>query len=697
VCCVCVCFISRACGEQGKMPVTPEWSWEETDTVVSVVVKLPGLVSKRPDVTVADAYLKVNAAPYLFAADLRHDVDSDASEVRVGSGEVTFSLTKKEAGVVWGGLGLKKGEDGWTKEALWERREKSVGEAMERATKRQEEAKREKDRLDKEAVGVQMAIDSGVRESVDARRAAALAEQTADIMAWKASGAKTRNRVQPGVRKGVRFEEEEDVVGGEGGPRLVEISDEDSDDEGEDEGERLREEVYGKPQAEPAAAPDLHEASADVTGKLSLVSVGSEDSEGEYGDEEEEDEEEGEGLTMGDYAGGRVPQLNTGGEIWDLEAEDGEDAGSARPQLVDVRPKLLPVRDSGGPTAVSFTWRPEKTPARESTAKQESEYRRALGVNAPGKGDTADVSERDPRMLKERADKFFKGKDFASAIIAYTEALAGSRGELVAALTNRAAAYLQVGEYAKAAEDCTAGLAKLEAREQAKREAEGRDMVSSAEDSGEAVATRAKQVKLLVRRAMAEAKMGQLAEAADDYERALVLDPRNEKLGKDLREVRACMEAPTPESLKARGDGLFRDGEHARGALAYSEALLLLEAALDRVDGEGGGEREGMRALQLSCHSNRAACRFASGEFAGCVEDCGVALGMLESGGEVLDERRKATLVRVVTRRGAAHAHLKAYAAAEQDYCRAVELSPGDAKLKADLDMVVSKARGEAL
>ena len=281
------------------MPVTPEWSWEETGTVVSVVVKLPGLVSKRPDVLVADAYVKVNAAPYLFAADLRHDVDADASEVRVGSGEVTFTLVKREAGVVWGGLALARGEGGWTREALFARRERSVEEAMERARVRQVEAKREKDRLDKEAVGVQMAIDSGVRESVDARRAAALASESADIMAWKADGGRgattTRNRVQPGVKKGVRFEEEEGT-GEDGAGRLVEVSDDDSDDEveGEDAGAALRAEVEaamagGKPHAEPAAAPDLPEAVADVTGRLSLVEVGEEE---EEEDDEEEDEDE---------------------------------------------------------------------------------------------------------------------------------------------------------------------------------------------------------------------------------------------------------------------------------------------------------------------------------------------------------------------------------------------------------------------
>lgn len=76
------------------MPITPQYSWEETEAGLSVTVGLSGVSRKALDVFATEALLKVNAPPYLLSVDLAHDVDDSKSTATVDERGVTFSLVK---------------------------------------------------------------------------------------------------------------------------------------------------------------------------------------------------------------------------------------------------------------------------------------------------------------------------------------------------------------------------------------------------------------------------------------------------------------------------------------------------------------------------------------------------------------------------------------------------------------------------
>ena len=70
----------------------------------------------------------------------------------------------------------------------------------------------------------------------------------------------------------------------------------------------------------------------------------------------------------------------------------------------------------------------------------------------PKKGDAS------PLWMKQQGDSFFKNGDYKSAINAYTEAVDGSDRQFVAAMSNRAAARLKLGQSKLALNDCDEAL-----------------------------------------------------------------------------------------------------------------------------------------------------------------------------------------------------------------------------------------------
>lgn len=73
----------------------------------------------------------------------------------------------------------------------------------------------------------------------------------------------------------------------------------------------------------------------------------------------------------------------------------------------------------------------------------------------PKKGDAS------PVWMKQQGDVFFKNGDYKSAINAYTEAIDGSDRQFVAAMSNRAAARLKLGQSKLALNDCDEALALI--------------------------------------------------------------------------------------------------------------------------------------------------------------------------------------------------------------------------------------------
>ena len=78
------------------MPVTPEFSWNETDGVVRMEVKLTSATSFADhDVVATDVYVKVNCPPYLLQLDLFGSVVPEKTEVTVSKPCIKFKFFKQ--------------------------------------------------------------------------------------------------------------------------------------------------------------------------------------------------------------------------------------------------------------------------------------------------------------------------------------------------------------------------------------------------------------------------------------------------------------------------------------------------------------------------------------------------------------------------------------------------------------------------
>ena len=78
------------------MPVTPEFSWSETDGVVRMEVKLTSATSFADhDVVTTDVFVKVNCPPYLLQLDLFASVIPEKTEVTISQPSIKFKFFKQ--------------------------------------------------------------------------------------------------------------------------------------------------------------------------------------------------------------------------------------------------------------------------------------------------------------------------------------------------------------------------------------------------------------------------------------------------------------------------------------------------------------------------------------------------------------------------------------------------------------------------
>ena len=76
------------------MPVTPKYTWDQTDAAVTIEVDIPGITKQKADVFGTNALIKVVAHPYFLLVDLAHDVLADKCSAVVKGGSVRFKLLK---------------------------------------------------------------------------------------------------------------------------------------------------------------------------------------------------------------------------------------------------------------------------------------------------------------------------------------------------------------------------------------------------------------------------------------------------------------------------------------------------------------------------------------------------------------------------------------------------------------------------
>lgn len=76
------------------MPLSPEYTWEESENTVTIVIAAPGLSKAKTDVLISDLQVHVSCQPYLLQLDLRYEVDEVQSSAVFGSSQLSVRLNK---------------------------------------------------------------------------------------------------------------------------------------------------------------------------------------------------------------------------------------------------------------------------------------------------------------------------------------------------------------------------------------------------------------------------------------------------------------------------------------------------------------------------------------------------------------------------------------------------------------------------
>ena len=627
------------------MPIRGEYSWSERSENLTVRIPLKGVAPSKVDIFVTSQLVKVNYAPYLIEVLLHGRIDDKKHKASVKDGVLIMTLVKTEPGK-WGQLEAEDVEN-MNRQAFAAKKKDALVDHAKVEEQSQLDRKDRKHKDEKFALRKQMGIDSGQRDRLDRVKAE---EKSSEEAAMYATFAKmnhekeVKEQIEASKKKEKKDKDEEKkkktvaAAGGAGGGSKS-IFDVDT---------LPKESALNKRSEKKERAEKVMEL-GDSGGKVIDLAEIDTDSDSDSDSEKNKDDEE-------------------------TEVEDDEDD--------DVRYIPAP-RSAGedGKVNIRFTPRHFPTPMRESQASQEEDWiaknRKHLkkhGILAQAakgtKIDGQDVSEEDPSWLKGKGDDFFRGGDIKSAINAYCAALDVDEGFL-ACFSNRAACYLKLGQLDDCISDCSEALRLYEATAVGERPA----------------ATT--KVRLLLRRGAARCNLGKYDDAGADYRlgsKVLAADVEGDAgvamAAQIKRDLVVLDKLVKTDALKRMADKEFAEGNIQSAAGVYSEALSVV-------------------SIHVGCISNRSACKLAAGDLAGCIDDCSVALSVLElsvddhSGGLNMlnailppagSAKRKEWVMKTVLRRGAAHAQGQDWVSAVADYSMAVGLDPENLALKSDLN-----------
>ena len=173
-------------------PLSPEWSFRQTETTLTADVKVRGVSKKACDIFLSDRFLKVNAPPYLLALDLWGEIDEERSTATVSQGSVTVHMRKAEPGA-WDNLHVPLGDRSTRAEVL-ERRKESIERAHRKLEQRRLEKVALKEREKQEAQDRSLELDRKKRQAIDDAKEQELRDARQEISAFKS---KTRAPPSP--------------------------------------------------------------------------------------------------------------------------------------------------------------------------------------------------------------------------------------------------------------------------------------------------------------------------------------------------------------------------------------------------------------------------------------------------------------------------------------------------------------------
>ncbi|XP_038562633.1 dynein assembly factor 4, axonemal isoform X1 [Micropterus salmoides] len=216
---------------------------------------------------------------------------------------------------------------------------------------------------------------------------------------------------------------------------------------------------------------------------------------------------------------------SAGGKV-KLDHNCNSEAKSKKKQADLPAPRLV------GNIQVTFTPRVFPTALRESRVAEEEEWlkkqaeaRRAVNADVE---DLMDLKEqRNPDWLKDKGDKCFVAGDYLGAVNAYNLAIRLNR-KIPALYSNRAACHLKLRNFHKAIEDASQALDLL---------------------TPPVAANAAARARASVRRGSAFCQLQLYAEALQDYQAALKINPHDEALQTDTQRIRDIIQgtAANPE------------------------------------------------------------------------------------------------------------------------------------------------------
>ncbi|GMH82274.1 hypothetical protein TrVE_jg11830 [Triparma verrucosa] len=495
-------------------PLTGDYTWTETATVLKVNVPLHNVPAKSVDCVTTGNYIKISYGQWLIHIDLYGTISEDvkSSKAAVKNGTLTLKCVKDGKGV-WGKLEVDgKGVEGVDQGFLKERREEGLEKREKRMQEMSEKAKSKAIEEERMALRKQMDLEQKERQDIENLKEEEKTQAEEEVYKTFAEMEKKKQQnalpPPPKARTTVKLSKS---------PKKAKYEDDSSDEE-----EMPVKVVKSKKGEEEGNI--WEDSEIPVNGGYDLDRDALEDddidSEEDAGQDEEEDFD------------------NT---IYDDELD------SAAPAPRD-------------PQKATFKYTPRlfKTPMRESTVGQEKDF---VAKNRPHlhnhgllNKDALDVSETDPQWLKGKGDDMFRGGDYRGAINAYSSAFEAD-GTFVGCVSNRASCYLKLNEPARALADLTDAM-----------------KISSRDDVDVKGGKAAFWMKVLVKRGMANCQLGLFHDSKDDYEKALKLssDGGSEGLKLDLDRVTKLCKV---SDLKKVGDEKFSAGDVHAAIDLYSEAL----------------------------------------------------------------------------------------------------------------------------
>uniref|UniRef100_A0A8D8Z6E4 Dyslexia susceptibility 1 candidate gene 1 protein homolog n=2 Tax=Cacopsylla melanoneura TaxID=428564 RepID=A0A8D8Z6E4_9HEMI len=536
--------------------IVKETSWRQTPAKVFIVVPLNGIPTHKVDMFTSERYIKLHYGNYIFEKLLLHPVNEEASTIRVNNNEAEFELIKVEE-AMWDHVEVQVSK----KEAI-ELKIKLMEEYRERVKRLTEEMLSKKDKRSKEAVSIQMKQETDEQSVVNKLK---------EEQKWEAlSGNYQRqDRTTHGEQgnhemktNGSGHDETRDRTSSNSDEfKLIETDNEPTSDEemtnGSDfeQDETLRQEhVKNQSKVDRTVCETLKEVSNHsvkngtscsnkkqngVNGQIMTNGQGKGMNKScktkTLKDSKDIDDDEPRGVIITELTEEDVERIENEEKLakqrYHKDLMDKITRKVRARIQAEEKQKATPIVRSQGLIGVKFTPRVFPTPMRESMAPEEEEWLKKQAEARQACGFLASdlrPEENNPDWVKAKADQMFKAGNYMGAVSAYSHGIKLCP-KLASLYSNRAAAHIAMNNMFKAVDDAAEAIKLL---------------------TPPCEANRKSRIQAHVRRGTAlcglkAPKLGLL-----DYEAALALSPKDERLKEDTERVRTL----AAESTEDEGD-----------------------------------------------------------------------------------------------------------------------------------------------